>query len=135
MSKDKQHLSAYLEHIVEAIQRIERYSENMDKAVFEATDMVQDAIVRNIEIVGEASNNIRKHHPEFVEAHADLPWGNAYGMRNALAHGYYQVDLDVVWNVVKRDLPRLRDDIQALLDGMTDKIIRLRHTLNSKGNI
>ncbi len=120
MSKDRLRLTAYLEHIIEAIQRIERYSENMDKSMFEASELVQDAIIRNIEVVGEAAYNIRKHHPDFAEAHAGLPWGKTYGMRNALAHGYYQVDLDVVWNTVRDKLPRLRSDIQTLLDGMAD---------------
>ncbi|WP_323074220.1 ribonuclease HepT family protein [Mycetohabitans endofungorum] len=58
---------------MEVIQRTEYDSENMDKAVFEATERVQGAIVRNIEIVGKASHNLRKHHFEFVERHADLP--------------------------------------------------------------
>lgn len=58
---------------MEVIERTERDSKNMDKTVFEATERVQDAIVRNIEIVGEASQNHRKHHFEFVERHADLP--------------------------------------------------------------
>lgn len=120
MSKDKLRLTAYLEHIIEAIQRIERYSENMNKSMFEASELVQDAIIRNIEVVGEAANNILKHHPDFAEAHSDLPWGKAYGTRNALAHGYYQVDLDIVWNTVTNILPSLRRDIQTLLDDMSD---------------
>jgi uncharacterized protein with HEPN domain len=108
MSKDKLRLNAYLEHIIEAIQRIERYSENMNKSMFEASELVQDAIIRNIEVVGEAADNILKHHPDFAEAHSGLPWGKAYGTRNALAHGYYQVDLDIVWNTVTNILPSLR---------------------------
>ncbi len=92
----------------------------MNKSMFEASELVQDAIIRNIEVVGEAANNILKHHPDFAEAHSDLPWGKVYGTRNALAHGYYQVDLDIVWNTVTNILPSLRRDIQALLDGMSD---------------
>ena len=120
MSKDKLRLTAYLEHIVEAIQRIERYSENMDKTMFEASELVQDAIIRNIEVVGEAANNVLKHHPDFAATHSGLPWGKAYGTRNALAHGYYQVDLDIVWNTVTNILPSLRGDIEVLLDSMGD---------------
>lgn len=116
MTREKLRLPDYLRHILEAVARVTRYSENMDKSVFEANELVQDAIIRNIEIVGEASYNIRKHHPEFVAAHPELPWGGAYGMRNALAHGYYVVDLDVVWNVVKNDLPSLAQKVRVLAD-------------------
>ena len=115
MSRDKLRLSEYLRHIVDAVGRITRYSEGMDRSAFDKDELVQDAIIRNIEIVGEASYNIRKHHPEFVDAHPELPWGGAYGMRNALAHGYYAVDLDIVWNVVRSDLPSLARDVDGLL--------------------
>ncbi|WP_254067563.1 DUF86 domain-containing protein [Burkholderia sp. L27(2015)] len=87
MSRDKLRLPDYLRHILDAVDRIARYSAGMDRSSFENNELVQDAIIRNIEIVGEASYNIRKHHPAFAEAHAEMPWGGAYGMRNALAHG------------------------------------------------
>ncbi|MFD1554536.1 DUF86 domain-containing protein [Paraburkholderia silviterrae] len=116
MSRDKLRLPEYLQHILDAIARISRYTAGMDKQAFESDELVRDAVIRNIEIVGEASYNIRKHHPDFVGAHANLPWGGAYGMRNALAHGYYAVDLDVVWNTLLNDLPTLARDVQELLD-------------------
>jgi uncharacterized protein with HEPN domain len=116
MSRDKLRLPDYLQHILDAIERINRYTSGMDKQAFDANDLVRDAVIRNIEIVGEASFNLRKHHPEFAAAHNELPWGGAYGMRNALAHGYYAVDLDVVWNTVQRDLPDLARRVQILLD-------------------
>lgn len=115
MSRDKLRLNEYLRHIVDAVSRITRYSARMDRSAFDKDELVQDAIIRNIEIVGEASYNIRKHHPEFAEAHPELPWGGAYGMRNALAHGYYAVDLDIVWNVVRKDLPSLVRDVEGLM--------------------
>jgi uncharacterized protein with HEPN domain len=118
MSRDKLRLADYLQHILDAIERIDRYTSGMDKQAFDANDLVRDAVIRNIEIVGEASFNIRKHHPEFAAAHAELPWGGAYGMRNALAHGYYAVDLDIVWRTVQKDLPVLADKVRILLDGI-----------------
>ena len=65
MSRDKQRLSDYLGHILEAIERIDRYTENMDEVQFLQSEMVQDAVIRNFEIIGEASFNIQKHYPEF----------------------------------------------------------------------
>lgn len=116
MSRDKLRLPEYLQHILDAIGRIERYTAGMDKQAFESNELVRDAVIRNIEIVGEASYNIRKHHPDFASTHADLPWGGAYGMRNALAHGYYAVDLDLVWNTLMNDLPALARDVEELLN-------------------
>ncbi|CAM2183528.1 DUF86 domain-containing protein [Paraburkholderia sacchari] len=121
MSRDKLRLPEYLQHILDAIGRIDRYTTGMDKQAFESDELVRDAVIRNIEIVGEASYNIRKHHSDFANAHADLPWGGAYGMRNALAHGYYAVDLDVVWNTLRNDLPALARDVQKLLNELVHR--------------
>lgn len=76
---------------------------------------MQDAVIRNLEVLGEASHNIEKHHPAFAASHAELPLAFAYQMRNALAHGYFTVDLEIVWRTVQRDLPRLLPQVQALL--------------------
>jgi uncharacterized protein with HEPN domain len=73
--------------------------------------------VRNIEIIGEAARNIATHAPNFVERHADIPWAALYAMRNRVTHGYWTVDLDIVWNVVQRDLPILEAQIRALEPG------------------
>ena len=113
MSRDPQRLGDYLSHILEAIDRIGRYTVDMDLQTFLANPLVQDAVIRNLEVIGEASNNIEKQHPEFVATHPDLPLAYAYQMRNAIAHGYFKVDLEIVWNTIQRDLPSLRARIQA----------------------
>lgn len=95
----------YLRHIVEAIERIESYTAGLTKKQFVASSLVQDAVVRNIEIVGEASHRVEVLFPNFVNQHSDLPFGIAYQMRNSVAHGYFGVDLAVVWNTVINDLP------------------------------
>lgn len=105
MSRGQQRLGDYLAHILEAIERIGRYTEDMDEAAFLSDNLVQDAVVRNLEIVGEASNNIGKHYPDFVIAHPELPLAFAYQMRNAVAHGYFKVDFEIVWKTIHRDLP------------------------------
>ena len=69
---------------------------------------------RNLEIIGEACNNVAKNHPDFAQKHAHVPWGFAYEMRNALAHGYFTVDLGIVWQTVQNDMPALRAQVAAL---------------------
>ena len=106
--------SDYLEHIVEAIDQIASYTEGMDLEAFSVDRKTQDAVIRNLEIVGEACNNIARHHPEFEAQHPEVPWRFAYEMRNALAHGYFAVDVTIVWQTVQRDLPLLRTQLQSL---------------------
>ncbi|MCL2296736.1 MAG: DUF86 domain-containing protein [Proteobacteria bacterium] len=107
MSRDLQRLADYLAHILEAIERIDRYTEDMDEVAFLNSALVQDAVIRNIEIVGEASHNIEKRYPEFATAHPELPLAFAYQMRNAVAHGYFKADLEIVWKTIQYDLPGL----------------------------
>lgn len=114
MSRDQQRLSDYLAHIAEAIERIDHYTADVDELAFLYTPLIQDAVIRNPEIIGEASNNIEKHHPEFAAAHPELPLAFAYQMRNALAHGYFKVDLGIVWKTIHRDLPGLHAQIQLV---------------------
>lgn len=112
MSRDKQRLADYLAHILEAIERIDRYTQDMSEVAFLENQMAQDAVIRNFEILGEASNNIVKHYPEFAAAHPELPLAFAYHMRNALAHGYFKTDLEIVWKTIHRELPRLYQQVQ-----------------------
>jgi uncharacterized protein with HEPN domain len=112
MSRNQQRLADYLEHIVKAIERIERYTRGMDQGMFLNNQLVQDGVIRNLEIIGEASHNIEVHHPEFAAAHPELPLAFAYQMRNAVAHGYFKVDLEIVWRTIHRDLPHLHARIQ-----------------------
>jgi uncharacterized protein with HEPN domain len=109
-------LPDYLRHFVEAIERIGRYTEDMDELGFAQHQMVQDAVIRNFEIIGEASHNIERVTPGFVAAHPELPLSFAYEMRNVLAHGYFKVDVGVVWNTIERDLPTLHAQVMAVID-------------------
>lgn len=109
-----QRLADYLNHIFEAIERIDRYTAHMDEALFLQDDMVQDAVIRNLEIIGEACHNISTRHPDLATAHPELPLAFAYQMRNAVAHGYFKVDLEIVWNTVRNDLPGLREQVRDL---------------------
>lgn len=113
MTRDQQRLADYLAHIIEAIERIDRYTNDMDETTFLNNQLVQDAVIRNFEIIGEASNNIEKQYPEFAAAHPELPLSFAYQMRNAVAHGYFKVDFEIVWSTIHRDLATFHSLIQA----------------------
>jgi uncharacterized protein with HEPN domain len=116
MSREQQRLADYLAHIAEAIERIDRYTEDMDEVAFLNNELVQDAVIRNLEIIGEASNNIEKLYPDFAAAHPELPLSFAYQMRNAVAHGYFQVDFEIVWRTIHSDLPGLHQQVCQLVD-------------------
>lgn len=116
MSKaGKLRVPEYLRHILEAIGRIHLYVEDMTEMKFLEDAKTQDAVIRNFEIIGEACRNIDSQHPEFTQEHPEVPWGFAYEMRNALAHGYFKVDLEIVWTTIHHDLPGLARQIEALL--------------------
>ena len=114
MKRDPQRLPDYLNHILEAIERIEEYVSDLDEIAFLGNKLVQDAVIRNFEVIGEASNNIEKRFPEFVAAHPELPLTSAYQMRNAVAHGYFQVDFEILWNTIQRDLPGLHTKVEEI---------------------
>ena len=115
MSRDPLRLADYLEHIQEAIDRIYKYCSDIDEPTFLSNSMIQDAVVRNFEIIGEASRNVERVDPSFVAEHPELPLSFAYDMRNVLAHGYYKVDLAVVWKTIERDLPYLQEQVSIAL--------------------
>lgn len=120
MSRNQQRLADYLGHIVQAILRIERYATGMNEQAFLKQEMTQDAVIRNFEIIGEASHNIEVHYPDFASAHPELPLAFAYQMRNAVSHGYFQVDLEIVWKTLQSDLTSLRQQVQNCLDDLPD---------------
>lgn len=121
MSRDQQRLQDYLAHIIQAIQRIHHYTEDIGEVGFLENEMVQDAVIRNIEIIGEASNNIDKYYQDFAKLHPELPLVFAYEMRNAVAHGYFKVDLEVVWKTIKNDLPVLEQQTKKALQQLVDQ--------------
>lgn len=121
MSRDSQRLHDYLGHIEQAIARIQRYIRDLDEVDFLRSEIVQDAVIRNFEIIGEASRNIERNHADFAAAHPELPLAIAYEMRNALAHGYFQVDIEIVWKTIRNDLPPLQLIVHTLLQEQDDE--------------
>ena len=101
----------------------------MDEVAFLQHDMAQDAVIRNIEIVGEASNNITKCDPDFAAQHDEIPWALIYAMRNRVSHAYHKVDLEIVWNMIQNDLPLLHQQVVDLLHELS----KLRHSTSTVG--
>jgi uncharacterized protein with HEPN domain len=114
--KHPERVEDYLEHILEAIARAMSYVEPMPTLeAFEKNPQAQDAVIRNIEIIGEAARNIEKQSPHFVKAHPGIPWSAMQGIRHKVIHHYFDVELPVVWSTVKDDLPKLKQQVNALL--------------------
>jgi len=105
----------YLQHILQAIERIRQYTGGINERDFSDDPKTQDAVLRNIEIIGEASRNVERADPQFSALHPDIPWAVIYAMRNRLSHGYFEVDLEIVWKTIRNDLPPLESRISALL--------------------
>ena len=118
MSKNRQRLGDYLAHMQQAIERISRYTETFDEVAFLTNELVQDAVVRNLEILGEASNNILKQYPEFANLHPELPLAFAYQMRNPVAHGYFKVDFEIIWQTIHADLPVLHIQVKNAISSL-----------------
>ena len=123
MSRDPQRLPDYLWHILEAIERIQHYVDAMDEVGFLGSKLVQDAVIRNLEVIGEASRNIERAHPDFAAAHPELPLALANDMRNALSHGYFKVDLGIVWTTIQGNLPDLHAQVQDALASLRNQDI------------
>ena len=78
-------------------------------------------MLRNIEILGEATNNLLECSPDIQVAHPEIPWIDIYGMRNRIAHGYFFINFEIVWTVVEVRIPELRPQIAMVLNSMTNE--------------
>lgn len=108
----------YLEDIVESARKIRRYTEGVTFAQFRAQDLIVDAVVRNLEIIGEAA----KHLPaEAKILTPDVDWSKAAGFRDVIAHGYFGLDLHVIWDVVQTKIPLISQSAEQVLDQFRDR--------------
>lgn len=107
----------YLEHIIAAIEKVKSYTSALDKAGFIADGKTQDAVIRNLEVIGEAARRIIDEYPEIAARYAGVPWKRIYAMRNRLSHGYFEINLEVVWETVCQSLPELEGHARRILRG------------------
>ncbi|AGA68226.1 hypothetical protein Desdi_0698 [Desulfitobacterium dichloroeliminans LMG P-21439] len=102
----------FLYNILESIIKIETYT-NSDKDEFMTSGIIQDAVIRNLEIIGEATKRVSRR---LKEQTPEIPWTQMAGLRDVLIHDYMGISLKIVWNVVQNELPRLKIRIMELLD-------------------
>jgi len=109
MKKDPRY---FIEHILDSIKKIEGYTKGLSKEEFLRDSQVQDAVLRRLEIVGEAAKNLPS---DFKKRYAGVSWRQIAGMRDVIIHEYFGVDLDLVWATVKKDLPALKRKINNIV--------------------
>ena len=105
----------YLEDIVSAIVKIEDYTRDMSFNDFLNDSMIQDAVIRNLEIIGETIKNIPE---EIKRKYPEIEWRKIGGLRDILIHAYFGVDLQIVWDIVEEELPELKENIIHILEDM-----------------
>lgn len=104
----------YLADIHEAIQRVQAYTTAFSYAQFLTDEKTQDAVIRNIEILGEAVKHLSA---ELIAAHPEVKWKSIAGMRDKLVHEYFGVNLDILWDVLSTKLPPLRVQVDKIIQG------------------
>ncbi len=108
----------YAAHMIQACDKILQYTSGITHDQFIADSMVQDAVLRNIEILGEATRNLLELLPNLQSAYSDVPWIDIYGMRNRVTHAYFFINLELVWAVAVGNVPELRKQIEKVLGEM-----------------
>ncbi|MBS3970702.1 MAG: DUF86 domain-containing protein [Clostridia bacterium] len=106
-----------MKDVLEAICKIEEYTDSLTKEEFLKSHLIQDAVLRRLEIIGEAVKNIPS---EVRNIYSDIPWKQMAGMRDVLIHDYFGVNLERVWLTVKKDLPKVKPKINAVLKDLSD---------------
>lgn len=114
-------LPDYLEHIQRAAADARSFVEGMGKDDFLADRRTQQAIIMSLIIIGEAATKVMDGYAEFTQAHPEVPWRSMRNMRNRMAHGYFDINLDVVWETVQEWLPGLQTQLVAVCHDADDE--------------
>lgn len=109
----KRNYKMFIEDILESIGKIESYIKGLNFKEFTTKGMVVDAVIRNLEIIGEASRNIPD---EMRERNPEIPWKKMVGLRNIATHAYFGVDLEIIWEIITKNLPETKNQIRKTLN-------------------
>jgi uncharacterized protein with HEPN domain len=104
-----------LHHILDAIKKIEGYTRNLNKEEFVGDSLIQDGVIRQIEIIGEAVKHVSK---SLRKRYSEIPWQDIAGMRDQLIHEYFGVEVNIVWNTITDDIPPFKTAIEEILRSM-----------------
>ena len=115
-------LSDYIDHIQQAAADARGFVEGVSKDDFLTDKRTQQAVTMSLIIIGEAATKVMDGYAEFTQAHAEVPWRSMRTMRNRMAHGYFDINLDVVWETVQEWLPELLKQLPAVRQGAADKV-------------
>lgn len=107
-------LPDYLDHMRQAISDAQSFIEGMAQADFMQDKRTQQAVVMSLIVLGEAATKVMDQYPAVAEQHKQIPWRSMRGMRNRIAHGYFDINLEVVWDTVQTALPALKSQLDAL---------------------
>ena len=107
----KRDLDLLIEDILSAFRKIERYTAGMDPEGFRQDEKTVDAVVRNLEVIGEAARQLPE---DFMARNPAVPWRQIAGLRNRIVHEYFGLDLDLIWEVIQHDLPQLQTHLEDL---------------------
>src|SRR5476649_2051519 len=113
---NENHLSDYIVHIQQAAADACSFVEGLAKDDFLEDKRTQQAVIMSLIIIGEAATKVMDGYSEFTQAHMQVPWRSMRGMRNRIAHGYFDINLDVVWETVQTALPELLEQLTAVRD-------------------
>ncbi|MBK5113871.1 MAG: DUF86 domain-containing protein [Candidatus Heimdallarchaeota archaeon] len=105
----------FIQHMLDSINLIEKYLKGKNKEAFLSSEQLQDAVIRRLEIIGEAVKNLPE---EIIKKYPDLPWKEIAGMRDILIHQYFGVDLELTWEVIKVEVPILKSKLVTLLKSL-----------------
>jgi uncharacterized protein with HEPN domain len=130
--QNKKDDSVYIKHIIDSILWIEKYTDEIDIENFLSDHLTQDGVIRQLEIIGEASNKLSK---EYKDKNPEIPWKDIIGMRNKLIHGYFGVDIEAVWDTVQKDLPELKKNKTKIsVNQWLQKLVKIGDGLCNKLN-
>jgi uncharacterized protein with HEPN domain len=110
MKKDD---SVYLRHIMDAFVQIERYTEGVSHDEFIKNSLIQDGVIRQLEVMGEASRNLSE---DMRNEYPHIPWRQMISLRNRMIHAYFNVNLQIIWEIIQGDIPNLKKDIKHVLE-------------------